>query len=118
MSTPVKNSTLTSLHVPPPAPFKPKCAHVPSEPDVVIPKNLDQEELIDVPVQKNKNKCFQCKKKVGFLGFECKCAFIFCAGCRFPSDHHCTFNFRDRDRAYLCTVVQGGGQAPKIEDKL
>jgi len=44
--------------------------------------------------QEKKNRCFQCRKKVGILGFPCRCEYIFCSAHRHPQDHSCTFNFR------------------------
>ena len=32
----------------------------------------------DRPIQKNKSKCWICKKKIGILGFECRCGYTFC----------------------------------------
>jgi hypothetical protein len=29
-------------------------------------------------VQKDRSRCFACKKKVGLTGFECRCTFVFC----------------------------------------
>jgi len=66
-------------------------------------------------VQKNKKRCFQCNKKVGFTGTACKCEFIFCGSCRYPEVHNCTFDFKTHDRANLASRVQGGGQFTKIE---
>lgn len=67
---------------------------------------------------KNKKKCFQCKKKVGLTGISCKCMHVFCSKCRYPDMHNCDFDFKEHDRKHLKTILQGGGQAPKMEDKL
>lgn len=34
-------------------------------------------------------KCDQCQKKVGLLGFECKCGKTLCATHRYPETHGC-----------------------------
>jgi predicted nucleic acid binding AN1-type Zn finger protein len=34
-------------------------------------------------------KCDQCRKKVGLLGFECKCGKTLCATHRYPEAHGC-----------------------------
>jgi len=47
------------------------------------------------PVQKNRGRCFECRKKVGLVGgFECKCGYVFCSGHRMPDDHCCSFDFK------------------------
>jgi AN1-type zinc finger protein 5/6 len=33
-------------------------------------------------VQKDKSKCFACRRRVGHLGFECKCEYVFCSQVR------------------------------------
>jgi hypothetical protein len=43
--------------------------------------------------QLNKSKCWQCSKKVGLLGLECACKYIFCKKCHFSENHQCTFDF-------------------------
>mmetsp|Transcript_5158 Transcript_5158/g.12511 ORF Transcript_5158/g.12511 Transcript_5158/m.12511 type:complete len:443 (-) Transcript_5158:258-1586(-) len=45
-------------------------------------------------VQTNKNRCFFCNKKVGYLGFECRCMFTFCEKHRFPDAHKCKFDYK------------------------
>jgi len=50
-------------------------------------------------LQKNKKKCWQCKKKFGTpgnrtLGMECRCGFLFCQKHRYPDEHNCSFNHK------------------------
>mmetsp|Transcript_28942 Transcript_28942/g.40352 ORF Transcript_28942/g.40352 Transcript_28942/m.40352 type:complete len:357 (+) Transcript_28942:101-1171(+) len=45
-------------------------------------------------IQKNKKRCFECNKKVGILGFECRCMYVFCDLHRFPDSHKCTFDYK------------------------
>eukprot|EP00998_Keelungia_sp_KM082_P008117 NODE_4301_length_795_cov_29.336826_g4278_i0.p1 GENE.NODE_4301_length_795_cov_29.336826_g4278_i0~~NODE_4301_length_795_cov_29.336826_g4278_i0.p1 ORF type:complete len:180 (-),score=67.20 NODE_4301_length_795_cov_29.336826_g4278_i0:59-598(-) len=52
-------------------------------------------------VQKKRNRCFQCRKKVGILGFECKCEYVFCAGHRYPHSHGCEFDTRAQQQKLL-----------------
>lgn len=44
--------------------------------------------------QKDKKRCFTCNKKVGLLGIECKCTFVFCNGHRMPENHQCDFDHK------------------------
>ncbi|KAL8101237.1 zinc finger A20 and AN1 domain-containing stress-associated protein 1 [Apium graveolens] len=61
----------------------------------------------DVPVQpvglvevaakeetKNANRCTSCRKKVGVLGFKCKCGDVYCGVHRYPEKHECQFDFK------------------------
>ena len=40
------------------------------------------------------NRCLQCKKKVGYLGFECKCDGYFCSTHRYPEEHKCSYDHK------------------------
>ncbi len=42
--------------------------------------------------QADKKKCYDCQKKLGNLGNECKCGFTFCNFHRLPEYHACNFN--------------------------
>ena len=44
-------------------------------------------------VQKDPTKCFKCHKKLGLLGTECKCNYVFCNLHRLPEDHDCSYNY-------------------------
>ncbi|XP_016445766.2 putative zinc finger A20 and AN1 domain-containing stress-associated protein 8 [Nicotiana tabacum] len=46
-------------------------------------------------------RCKCCKKKVGLVGFSCKCGGMFCRIHRHPEEHACTFNFKSMGRALL-----------------
>ncbi|XP_016483096.2 putative zinc finger A20 and AN1 domain-containing stress-associated protein 8 [Nicotiana tabacum] len=46
-------------------------------------------------------RCKICKKKVGLVGFSCKCGGMFCKIHRPPEEHACTFNFKSMERALL-----------------
>lgn len=59
-------------------------------------------------------RCLTCTKKVGLLGFKCKCESVFCRTHRQPESHNCTFDFAKagRDRLAKENVVV---KADKIE---
>ena len=46
-------------------------------------------ETTPQPKQKKPNRCAQCEKKVGLLGFDCKCNSTFCSAHRYPYSHNC-----------------------------
>jgi hypothetical protein len=67
----------------------------------ITPVLKEEEVKSDKPVQKSKFHCFSCETKVGYLGFLCKCEYIFCGKHRHFSEHSCTFDFRAYDRQKL-----------------
>jgi AN1-like Zinc finger/MARCKS family len=50
---------------------------------------------------KGKNRCYQCNKKVGLLGFECKCGRLLCAHHRQAEEHACTYDYRSEGKKKL-----------------
>jgi AN1-type zinc finger protein 5/6 len=54
----------------------------------------DQDPARPRPVQKKKNRCWSCRRKVGILGFDCRCGYTFCSRHRYAQAHECDFNFR------------------------
>jgi len=68
-------------------------------------------------VQEHKNRCFQCNKKTGLTGIECRCGYVFCGAHRYPDTHSCDFDFKKYDRDLLAKAnekVVGN----KLADKL
>ncbi|GMF29661.1 unnamed protein product [Phytophthora lilii] len=66
-------------------------------------------------VQKNKKRCWECKKKVGLTAIECRCGYVFCSNHRYADQHNCSFDFKAADRAELARRNPGGGQFGKLE---
>jgi hypothetical protein len=57
--------------------------------------NVNQPISIDSNLKKKKkNRCFKCNKKLGILGFECKCKIRFCSSHLTPEIHNCTFDYK------------------------
>lgn len=52
-------------------------------------------------VQENKNKCWQCNKKVGLVQVPCQCTFVYCAKHRHAEEHNCTFDYLAQQQARL-----------------
>ena len=50
---------------------------------------------------KKKNRCSVCKKKVGLLGFECKCGRLLCSSHRTAEEHNCEFDYRAEGKKRL-----------------
>ncbi|KAL5725544.1 hypothetical protein ACHQM5_008679 [Ranunculus cassubicifolius] len=70
--------------------------------------SVANEEVSEVAVKaeddltvKKKNRCLSCNKKVGLLGFDCKCGSTFCSMHRYPEKHECTFDFKAKGRELI-----------------
>jgi len=50
---------------------------------------------------KVRNRCTVCKKKVGLLGFDCRCGGLFCSLHRADKEHDCQFDYKTLQRAQL-----------------
>lgn len=44
------------------------------------------------------NKCSACRKRVGLMGFTCRCGITFCGTHRYPEQHGCGFDFKAAGR--------------------
>jgi hypothetical protein len=73
-------------------------SHAPSD----IAGAGDGEEMLPaVLTQKDKKRCFTCRKKVGFTGCECRCGFIFCGEHRYVEAHACKVDYKALSKAHL-----------------
>lgn len=54
-----------------------------------------------VLTQKDKKRCFTCRKKVGFTGCECRCGFVFCGEHRYVEAHSCKVDYKALSKAHL-----------------
>ena len=54
----------------------------------------EEEKAPKKKVQKNTTRCWSCRKKVGLLGFKCKCGYVYCSKHRIAEVHECTFDHR------------------------
>ncbi|KAL6290060.1 hypothetical protein ACE6H2_007570 [Prunus campanulata] len=48
-----------------------------------------------------KNRCESCNRKVGVLGFECRCGGVFCGKHRYPETHSCNLDLKKAGREVL-----------------
>ncbi|CAI9784489.1 unnamed protein product [Fraxinus pennsylvanica] len=56
-------------------------------------------DVKEKPVEKaaaaaGSNRCWSCNKKVGVMGFNCRCGCTFCGTHRYPEKHDCNFDFK------------------------
>jgi len=76
------------------------------EVDTVEPKSLSahpsnasvSSEDGEPKVQEGPNRCNACQKRVGLMGFGCRCGSIFCATHRYSDKHNCPFDYRTAGR--------------------
>ncbi|OWM70486.1 zinc finger A20 and AN1 domain-containing stress-associated protein 7-like [Punica granatum] len=53
------------------------------------------------PEKPIKNKCRTCGKRLGILGFRCRCGDLFCGMHRYPEEHLCKVDFKTSGRKTL-----------------
>ncbi|CAJ0584324.1 unnamed protein product, partial [Mesorhabditis spiculigera] len=63
------------------------------EPSIVVPE-------VTLPMAK-KNRCQECKKRVGLTGFSCRCGGMYCAEHRYDNAHDCKFDYKTMEREQL-----------------
>ncbi|XP_050238158.1 zinc finger A20 and AN1 domain-containing stress-associated protein 9-like [Mercurialis annua] len=64
-----------------------------------------------------KNRCESCNKKLGLLGFSCRCGKVFCGTHRYADEHCCSFDYKKFGRDVL--VKQNPViSADKLDDRL
>lgn len=64
--------------------------------------NENDHVLDDSSMVKNKScRCLCCKKKIGLLGFACRCGGKFCSMHRYPEKHSCPFDYKAAGRVDL-----------------
>ncbi|KAA8492983.1 AN1-type zinc finger protein 5 [Porphyridium purpureum] len=78
----------------------------PSEDDLVAAAAADSGETVAVApttavpgspkrkIQKNTGRCWECRKKVGLLGFKCRCDYTYCGEHRYTDKHACDFDYK------------------------
>lgn len=66
-----------------------------------VGEGINGEDSNAKKVQKDTTRCFSCKKKVGLLGFKCRCNFIFCSGHRHAGDHNCEFDYKAMQKSQI-----------------
>ncbi|PHJ18473.1 an1 family zinc finger domain-containing protein [Cystoisospora suis] len=53
------------------------------------------------PQQVRKNRCWTCNRKVGLLGFQCRCGYFYCGEHRYADRHNCGFDYKTFEREQL-----------------
>ncbi|XP_042403633.1 zinc finger A20 and AN1 domain-containing stress-associated protein 5-like isoform X1 [Zingiber officinale] len=50
---------------------------------------------------KRPSRCLSCRKKVGLMGFQCRCGETFCGEHRYPERHSCIFDYKAAGRGSI-----------------
>lgn len=67
----------------------------PSEPEIVDDRSKGL--LKKQPA----NRCIQCQKRIGLIGFKCRCGGDFCSLHRYSEAHDCSFDYKAIGRVVL-----------------
>lgn len=65
----------------------------------IIDKNQVEEEGATSVVEEKRpanptNRCNFCKKRIGLMGFKCRCDLMFCSMHRYSDKHNCVFDYK------------------------
>ncbi|XP_053911046.1 AN1-type zinc finger protein 5-like isoform X2 [Cuculus canorus] len=63
-------------------------------PSVSQPSTSQSEERAPELPKPKKNRCFTCRKKLGLLGFDCRCGNVFCGFHRYSDRHNCPYDYK------------------------
>jgi len=119
--TSLDSSSLT--HTSAPSPIVPPFNVTPSlsKPETSTPEppslvGDDGEEEGSKKTQQDPTRCWSCNKKVGLLGFRCRCEYVFCGLHRYADKHECPFDYKMLGRAQLTKAnpVIKGSKLDKI----
>ena len=71
------------------------------EPIVTQPaKDSSSSRKIKTP-KKSVNRCSTCSKRVGYLGFTCRCGLLLCGQHRYSDSHSCTYDYKSSAKEIL-----------------
>lgn len=59
-----------------------------------VAEKAEDVSVVAPPPAKATNRCGCCNKKVGVMGFKCRCGSTFCGSHRYPEEHSCSFDFK------------------------
>lgn len=81
----------------------PPCTSVPAASTTPVRPPADDMSGDEPPkkVQVNTSRCWSCNKKVGLLGFQCKCEYYFCSQHRYSDKHECLFDYKSQAKQLL-----------------
>lgn len=66
-----------------------------------IKEDIQSNKVKDRPVQEELNRCWLCNRKIGLLGFHCRCGYTYCEVHRYSDTHNCDFDYKSFERQIL-----------------
>eukprot|EP01113_Clastostelium_recurvatum_P038838 TRINITY_DN585_c0_g1_i1.p1 TRINITY_DN585_c0_g1~~TRINITY_DN585_c0_g1_i1.p1 ORF type:complete len:171 (-),score=42.85 TRINITY_DN585_c0_g1_i1:121-633(-) len=83
-------------------------------PQIATPSENEEDD--GKKIQKDTTRCWSCNKKVGLLGFRCRCEYVFCGLHRYSDKHECPFDYKTLGREQLSKAnpVVKGSKLDKI----
>jgi len=115
-SIPEPTPTQTPLPSSTPSPSTPTQPTSTSSPDTQASSSENGEEDQPKKIQTDTTRCWSCNKKVGLLGFKCRCDYVFCSMHRYSDKHICSFDYKAMQKANLqkANPVIKGAKVEKI----
>lgn len=79
------------------------CSNSPEKPDLVRKRRSDAVEATEMSMsnglkKREVNRCSGCKRKVGLIGFRCRCGEMFCSEHRYSDRHDCSYDYKAAGR--------------------
>ncbi|GJM93323.1 hypothetical protein PR202_ga09870 [Eleusine coracana subsp. coracana] len=84
-----------------------------AEPEATTTESKEEEEGSG----RAKRRCAACGRKVGLMGFECRCGGVFCGAHRYSDRHDCGYDYRGAGRDAIARanpVVRAEKQVDKL----
>ncbi|KAI3793721.1 hypothetical protein L1987_36342 [Smallanthus sonchifolius] len=83
--------------------FRPNSAASPEKSDLPKKRRSDAVEPLDKSTsngfkRREVNRCSGCKRKVGLMGFRCRCGEMFCSEHRYSDRHDCSYDYKAAGR--------------------
>ncbi|KAI3809503.1 hypothetical protein L1987_25479 [Smallanthus sonchifolius] len=83
--------------------FRANSAASPENPDLPQKRRSEAVELSDKSTsnsfkRREVNRCSGCKRKVGLIGFRCRCGEMFCSEHRYSDRHDCSYDYKAAGR--------------------
>ncbi|EZG88107.1 putative AN1-type zinc finger protein 6 [Gregarina niphandrodes] len=72
-----------------------------TQPAAVTQRTADPTTQPAAVNQSDKTRCYQCNKRVGLLGFKCRCGAICCRPHLHAEEHNCTFDYQSLNKQVL-----------------
>eukprot|EP01053_Blabericola_migrator_P010410 Blabericola_migrator_1__10409@NODE_5883_length_649_cov_343_723368_g3887_i0_p1_GENE_NODE_5883_length_649_cov_343_723368_g3887_i0NODE_5883_length_649_cov_343_723368_g3887_i0_p1_ORF_typecomplete_len142_score11_70zfA20/PF01754_16/1_5e09zfA20/PF01754_16/6_4e03zfAN1/PF01428_16/2_2e03zfAN1/PF01428_16/1_5e05_NODE_5883_length_649_cov_343_723368_g3887_i0144569 len=68
----------------------------------------EKESPVEGVIQQDKSRCYKCGKRLGLLGFTCRCGAVCCRPHLHAEEHNCTFDYQQLGRQTI------GNRNPKV----